>query len=231
MHLIDRAQIEIRKRQRSKMDPVKIRELRESILKTGLLHPIVVLRQGAVYTLAAGERRLTAIDEIQKSKSNFICDGQVVAPSFVPVTFLDIDHSLEGLMVAEFDENEYREPLPWQDRVQALAMLHEMRKSKDPTQTFIDTGKELVKKDSSVSNPKYAAKQVREAAVVAEHLEDPKVAGARNASEAFSIILKQEEEKARAALARRRIKNAASSAPDLRIIHGDMREVMRRRRD
>lgn len=229
MHLIPRNQIEVRKRQRSEINPVKLRELRESITKTCLIHPVVVWKEGETYVLVAGERRLTAIDAIQKEGGKFSCDNEEILPGFVPCTFLNLNSSAEVSMQVEFDENEHREPLEWKDRVQALATLHQMRKAANPEQTFKATGEEIVKREGK-TDAVWAGKQVREATALVKHLDDPKIAGARNASEAYSLLLKREEETARAALARHRIKKAAGAtgteAPPLTIRQGDLREVL-----
>lgn len=49
---------------RSEFDPVKLRELAESIRESGLLQPIVVRLEGSRFVLVAGERRLRAVRDV-----------------------------------------------------------------------------------------------------------------------------------------------------------------------
>src|SRR5689334_19920043 len=119
MRLIPRESIIVSNRQRTDLDPKALGDLRSSIEARGLLHPPVVARNPlGGYNLVAGERRLRVIDLIAEGSGVFQCNLTVVSPGEVPVTFVE-DLSPSDLFALEFEENELREPLSWQDRMKA----------------------------------------------------------------------------------------------------------------
>lgn len=229
MRLIPRERIVIPdKRQRSKMDPIKLRELRESILSPkGLLQPPVVQKnaENGEYILVAGGRRLTVIDQIQANDGIFSCDGQVVTPGEVPVIFIDELLPADELFEAELDENLRREELPWPDVSRALSDLHKLRKSENPKQTMVETATEVATRAGAKSQPA-TFERLRKAVVIAEHLDNPKIAAARNSTEAYNLILKSEEEKLRSILTRRQQKLAPNTSPLLEVRHGDCLSIL-----
>lgn len=214
--------IEVRTRQRSKIDPGPLTELREAILATGLLHPPVVWKDGDRFVLCAGERRFRAIEQLAKAKLSFICNNEIIPPGIIPVTLLSELLDESGRHLAELNENIVRVDLHWSDRCQALAQYHELMKAK--TAPGVRHGTEATAKqliaehpslqgsasiDSAVHN---LGSAIKEAVVVAAALSDPKVSGARNAREAYAQVLKKQEDKLLAELARRSIVSAPEKA-------------------
>lgn len=209
MRIIQRSAIDVRDRQRTERKNATISDLKASILTKGLLHPPVVYAEAERYVLVAGETRLLALDSIAEDKLGFLCDGVLITPGEVPITLLS-DLSPADLFEAEFEENEFREPLDWRDRAKALAKLHELRQTANPKQTFAATAEDLLSRSSGqvagFTKPDKLATRVREATVIAAHLSNPKIANARNASEALAAILKTEGEALEAELIRRNVK-------------------------
>jgi len=213
MRIVSRELISIGDRQRKERKANAVSDLKASILSKGLLHPPVVCAEGSRYVLVAGETRLSALDAIAGDKCTYLCDGVSILPGETPVTLI-ADLSAADLFEAEFEENEFREPLSWQDRAQALAKLHTLREALNPKQTYSATAQELLEKSggsvSGFTQPSKFATRVREATVIAKHLHDPKIANARNATEALAAILKKESEAVEAELIRRNMKRSVT---------------------
>lgn len=223
MRIIDYSKVIVRERQRKKIATAPLNELKESILGRGLINPPVVYPlEDGTYLLTAGERRYRAIGLIHKESKTFKCDTQTIGIGEFPVTFTDLE-TLLGQKEAELDENIIRVDLSWQEKAEALADIHKLRLAENPKQTFVETGRELASK-SGTGNPTHIGTKIRESLVIAEHLDNPAVANARTASEAHTIILRQEEEKVLAELSRRR--QAKMVNPDIVMRLGDSLELM-----
>jgi site-specific DNA-methyltransferase (adenine-specific) len=222
--------IEIRKRQRKEISTPQLNELKESILTTGLLHPPVCWFDSTTQTwvLTAGERRMTAIRKIFEEKKSFRYSGEIFFQC-VPVTQLGDYLDSVGRFEAELAENVFRVDLDWPDRMKAFADLHALRQLQNPKQTKEDTGHELINrgvfKTPSDGTAGSAARTISQAVIIAEHLDNEKVANARNPAEALQTIYRMQEEKALAALARRGLAVATTPAA-LEIRQGDLLDVL-----
>lgn len=213
MAIVDLSKIEIRKRQRTTMDPKKLQELQDSIAERGLLHPPVCWHDPDTDTwvLVVGERRLTAMKKLSDLGIEYRHSVFNIQPGQAFITPLspEIDEIIRFEL--EFDENIKREDLTWQDRCKALSALHDMRLAENPKQSLAATGREIAsagvpdRKTGAPISEHAAAENVRTAVIVAKNLNDPLIANARNENEAISLFYKREEEKVRAALARRQL--------------------------
>lgn len=228
MPIVPLSDIEIRRRQRRTIETKPLQELRDSIQERGLMHPPVCWYDTSTskWVLTAGERRLTAINQLADMKVP-VRVGQTECPvGTILVTPLPEAISEIMRFELELDENLRRVDLPWQDRCQALADLHDMRKIQNPTQTYAETGRELVESGMKSTrtgedlDESAAAKQVRRAVIVSQHIHRAAVQNARNENEALQIIYKREEEAALAALARRQTR--ASTTVSLEVRHDDL---------
>jgi site-specific DNA-methyltransferase (adenine-specific) len=128
------------------------------------------------------------------------------------------------MFAVELSENVHRENLSWQDRAAAYAELHTMRLSENPAQTLVDTKKELIEMGAPMKLTTNAS-EIREAQVIADHLDDPKIANARNAREALQLIYKKEEEKIQAVLVKRQLLTLTEK-PSIEIRHGDLLTIL-----
>jgi|SRR5215471_7826469 len=216
--------IEIRGRQRKDIAPGPLNDLMESILKVGLLHPPVCWfdKDTSKWVLSVGERRIRAIQKINTMTPvpAFHCGTRVVIPGHIAIQPLGDYLDEIGRFEAELDENIRREDISWQDRCKALSDLHEMRLKLNPTHTASDTGREIAQKGAAKSEAA-GREQLRVARIISEHLHDEKISGARNAEEALQLIYKAEEEKAVAALVKRRLSDGASNL-SLSIVLGNL---------
>lgn len=246
MQVVKLAQVVVGPRQRKKIDPGPIVELSEDIAKLGLLHaPVVIPRvdldgkiiddqRMPVFELVAGERRFRAIKRLAEQKRSFTHNNGKIEPGFIPVTLFDEALGTNERFEAELSENIHRVEIAWQDRVEALSQLHEMRRCTDHTTTVTSTAAAIVEKQGGLTPAivpsdqpavKAMAEKIKQASVVARHLHNPKIAGARNATEAYNQVLKMQEDDFRAALAR---KNLASMPvkPLIELHHGDLTVVL-----
>lgn len=228
MKILPREKIVVRDRQRTKIESGPLTELRESILSKGLMHPPVVWHDAEAdkWVLIAGERRLRAIDLIFSAGLCFSCDGLTITAGDVPVTEVSELDPI-ALFEAEFDENVIREDLTWQDKTRALAALHAQRKSENPSQTKIDTAREISTRAGGTPglSTESLRKGLQKAIIIADKLDDPAISKARNANEAHALILQKEEAMLRAELARRKL-STSGEKPEIRIICGSMFDVL-----
>lgn len=241
MRIIPRQDLYIsERRQRSKMKREGLNDLKESILSLGLMQPPIVnwALEGKTLVphLIAGARRLTVIDEIQADGLLFHCNGNLISPGEVPT--LDIGElDATQLFEAELSENVIREQLDWADEMRAIAELHRMRKANNPEQTVTQTAKELAalarpEASGAQSAPGNSAgggvstyrQKVSQAITIAAHLDEPEIAKARNAKEAFQLVLKREHATYEAELLRRKGTAATSIKCDMR--HGNMLDIL-----
>lgn len=221
MNFADLSSIQVSARQRTKMAPAALSELAASIVKLGLLHPVVLSPlPGGRLSLVAGERRLRAMEKLHSDEVYFSCGDFIVPPNQIPYLLVS-DLSDQQLMEAELEENILREELSWQDRVRALDTIHRVRVESNPKQTVIETATELVEKsgDGSIDHTR---EQIARAQIINQHLDDPEVASARNQTEAWDKIRRKAESTLHAEMARR---HDAEQTPHL-LIHGDAFEEL-----
>ena len=233
MQLVPLANVEVRSRQRSTIATGPLNELKDSIKTVGLLNPPVCWHDPETqsWVLVAGERRLKAIQDIRHENHSFMCGGTIVSPGEIPVTPLGDYLDATGRFEAELDENVKRQDLEWPDRCRAYAALHTMRLSQNPQQTVHDTAKELQQKANlavdSDGGARSAHKLITESLTIVKHLDNPKIALARNQAEALQLIYKQEEEKVLAALVKRQIAQLPSGGKlDIEIRHADLFDLL-----
>lgn len=232
MLIIDRANLDISpNRQRKEVPKAHVLALKTSILDQVLLHaPVVQPVAGGRFLLVAGECRTRAIDEIAASGRSFIYNRTQFPPGRMPVVLVDEALSELSRGKLELAENVDRAELPWQDRVQALAFLHTLRVSEDPSQTVSDTARELIaaqSKETQLGNvPVANLSQVREnvtrATIISDHLSDPAIAKARNATEAFNLVMLKQTKAFEAELISRGKKKITS----IEVRHGSMLEIL-----
>jgi site-specific DNA-methyltransferase (adenine-specific) len=165
-------------RQRREFDEQQIRDLANDIGRNGLIHPIVLRDDGK--TLAAGERRLRALSLLH---TPFYCGGIVFDPGFAPTLRLHDCSPLE-LEEIELHENILRVNLTWQERNDAIARLHRLRSAQNPQQTISETAAEVQGGEAAGAQ----ITRVSDALIIAQHLDDPEIAAAKNEKEALNLI-------------------------------------------
>lgn len=191
-------------RQRQEFDEEAMQELTDSIEARGLMHPPVMRIEGQDLVLVAGERRLKAIQQLHELGMSFQCDGEDVPEGLVPYTLLG-ELSLLEAEEAELDENLKRKDLTWQEHAAATARLHNLRQRQaiervnkvtaldaeaelpSPVHTIADTAKELLGRSDGAYQD-----QIRKEVIVAKHLDNPLIAKAKSADEAFKILKRVE---------------------------------------
>jgi site-specific DNA-methyltransferase (adenine-specific) len=182
-------------RQRRDFDPETLTDLANSISSLGLLHPIVVRETPEGLVLVAGERRLRALETIWLVGDGCRHNGRDFGPNEVPYVTLGELSPLEA-EEAELDENLKRRDLTWQERSEALSRLHRLRHEQaalvGQSHQIADTLREIETTDYSTD---------RKAILLADHLSNPLVAGAKNEKEAFKVLKRQEDRAKSEALA------------------------------
>lgn len=204
IHYIDITSITVGERHRKMFAARPLAELKRSILlPVGLLHPVVVREIGENhYELVVGERRLRAISEIAADEHTFYFAGLEVGIGMIPAIIADPNLTDADIREAELDENIRREDLVWQERVAAIAELHELRKTQNPSQTYADTSREITPPIDSLDpddlpHPetitRQSATRIANAELIAQHLDDEDVANAQSEREALRIVTQKIE--------------------------------------
>src|SRR5690606_10058663 len=148
-----------------------IDELAASIAARGLIHPIIVTRDG---NLVAGERRLTAVRSL--------------GWTHIPVQFVD-EVDPNELRAIELEENVKRVDLTWQEQCLAVAAYHEARQAMEKDWTVTKTADALGVSESFVTRQSQVAEALRKG--------NTRVAEADRYSTALNIV-QREAERARA---------------------------------
>ena len=194
-------------RQRKNFDAKSLVELGESIVRNGLFHA-VVLREVrhptdekiVEFILVSGERRLRAIKDLAELGSTFKHDNEEVAAGCIPyITLGELDEL--GREEAELEENVRRADLSWQERAAATARLALLRGKQSaqlglPAPTVLDIALE-VRDSASGSSQETTRREI----IVAAHLDDPEVAGAKSVDDGFKILRRKEDTSKRIQLA------------------------------
>ena len=230
------ADIHIGDRQRKAFDESSLFELTKSIASNGLLHPIILNEEGGKLYLVAGGRRLRALQMITDGQGfapHVTCyrhDGEKVPEGHVPYILVNTFPSESqhiDLREAELAENLHREDLTWQERIAALDELHKLRQAQNPKQSVADTARGLASvpvetpaTDSKIAN---ARREVSRARIIAPYLDDPAVAGASSAHQAFNVVAAKVEAEFMAELERR----GATAATAHTLIQGDLHIELR----
>jgi len=157
---IDRA-----KRQRREITDID--ELAASIAARGLIHPILIRRDGE---LVAGERRYTAVKQLGWTN--------------IPVQFTD-ELDPGELQLIELEENIKRVDLPWQEECDAVSRYHKIKQTADPKWTIDDTAAALNK----------SSRSLREQIEVQKAIDSKKIdpAKANNFTSARNFVRRAEE--------------------------------------
>lgn len=188
MRIVAISDIDVGDRQRTAMKPAEVEKLRESILRSGLIHPLLVNTNGADrLSLIAGERRLTAISAITEP---YVHGSEIIQPGFVPVTEAS-ELSEVARKELELDENLLREDLSWKDRARAIADLHGLREAERGEQSVRATAEEIA---ATTGRPLSSMQsEVSRSLFVAQHLNNPKVAKASSLKDAQNILSREFE--------------------------------------
>jgi len=190
MKTIHLDEIKVGERQRKTFRNQAINQLKISIHTKGLLHAIVLRKEGSEYFLVAGERRIRAVRRLGDEEMFYSHDGHLILPYEIPY-ILVTDLSEVQIHDAELQENIIREELTWQERAAAIDALNELRRAKNPKQTFIDTAVEL--QGGEEQSVKTLTDEVSRAVIIAEHLDDPNVQRAESERKAFVIVQRKIE--------------------------------------
>jgi site-specific DNA-methyltransferase (adenine-specific) len=226
---VSRHDVIVPPRQRREIPQSSLNELKDSILENSLLHAPVVQAKAGKYILVAGERRLRAIDALAAEGKDFTYNKISFPPLTLPVVL--IDEAINDIQRAEIElaENVVRLDLPWQDRVAALAYIHNMRKLDNPNQSIADTVRAIAaERIGELAGPQGGAaestlmRSIRQATIINDHLSNPEIAKARNATEAFNLIVSNEQRAFEAELIRRGQRKSVT----IEVRHGSLLEIL-----
>lgn len=189
-------------RQRQAFDAEALVELMSSIQTVGLLHPIIVRASEEGPVLVAGERRIRAIKDIFALGGSYKFEGDLMVNAIglkdpmeyniIPAIELGELTELEW-SEAEFDENDKRENVTWQERASSTLRIQRLRILQSKARgidlpTVADIALEV-----RGSSEGFFQEATRRELIVANHFSDPEVASAKSLDEAFKNLKKKEE--------------------------------------
>ena len=192
MKLIPLAEIRISPdRQRRLFDAARLHEFADNIQQRGLLHPILLREVAGQFVLVAGERRLRAVTDLAGLGGQIRHDSQEVPLGQIPYTLIT---ELDPLAYeeAELDENIHRESLTWQERAAAHSRLKALREAQALSAGTAPPSTASIALEVRGSAEGIHQETTRREIIVAAHLHNPEVAGAKSVDEAFKILKKQE---------------------------------------
>lgn len=188
-------------RQRREFDMDALQDLQVSIQESehGLLHPLVVRKDGTKLVLVAGERRLRAIREIYELGGVFRHGGVLVPVGQVPVVDLGELPPLAAFE-AELEENIRRKDLTIVEAAQATAQLFDLRSKQAAAKgqslpTSADLAREIFDIPETKPSGELGSAQaaVKNQLLVAKHASNPEVRKATSLREAVNIIKKADQ--------------------------------------
>jgi DNA modification methylase len=201
MQLVAREKIRIRpNRQRKEFDSQSLTDLAQSIEFKQLMHAPVLREEGGEYVLVAGETRIKAMENIWLLGGTFKFNNNEVPAGMVPYVTMGQLTELEA-EEAELDENLKRKDLTWAENAAAMARLHSLRSRQAQDAGRIHTVADTAMEVKGRSDGAYQ-EAVRRDIIIANHLNNPAIAKAKDANEAFKILKRQESVQANTKLAK-----------------------------
>ena len=170
---------------REDLDETSLQELVESFKNVGQITPIVIERSGQ---LVAGRRRLEAARRL----------GWTTIRAEYRDSLTELDRR-----IVEFDENDKRRQLSWQEAARAIAEIHTLKKSTGTNWTASDTAAILGLSEGKVS----------EDLVLAGYLSNERVANRPSRRGALDAFKRERELILVRELARRRAENLGLGTP------------------
>lgn len=211
-------------RQRRLFDAAKMHEFSDGIARRGLLHPVILRKEGDSFLLVAGERRLRACTDLADLGQEIRHDGQSVPLGHIPYTLLE---ELDPIAYeeAELEENIHREDLTWQEQAAAVARLSALRAKIADSRGEAPPTVAAIALEVRGSSEGVNQETTRRELIVARHLDNPEVRGAKTVDEAFKVLKRQEAATKARDLGER--VGRTFSADVHKAIHGDSIEWLR----
>lgn len=182
---------------RARKDFGDLSGLADSLAQLGSISCIVLSRKedNTGFTLIVGERRLRAA---QKNGITELSHGSILEPGKVGFLFRD-EVPEHVLREAELDENMYRLKPKWQEDVELVARVHELKREK------FGTNKWGTRQTAELLGKGYGRTEVSKALRIAKLLraDDKEVIACENMDHAMALLFRRKEEEALAELHRR----------------------------
>lgn len=192
MRLLKLSEVKIKpNRQRKEFDPTALEELKNSIELVGLQHAITVRDEEDIIYLVGGESRLKVITDMHELGVKFRYNNNLVPNGYIPTVTLGELNELEA-EEAELDENIKRKDLTWQEKSAALARLKTLREKQAALEGKVHTVADLAMEVKGRSDGSYQ-NNIRKELIVAKHLNNPVIAKAKSADEAFKLLKREQQ--------------------------------------
>lgn len=186
--------------------------LKDSLLRLGSIHPILLSRQNGTgrYDLIVGGRRIRTLKELKVEK---LYHGSVLNPEKFGFLFED-EVPPDRRKEAELDENLFHLKTKWQEDCCIIADLHELKLQQNDLKWGVVQTAQLLGKGYGRTNVNYAVR-------IAERLraDDEDFMACDNMSDAIALLVKRKEEAALAELQRRTVSSIDTTSLDSFLEH------------
>lgn len=207
---------------RREFDQNALDDLEKSIRQIGIINPPTARKVNGEFVLSTGERRLRAMKQIIAMGDRVPLVGGALAPiDHIPIV-LHEELSNDDLIQVELEENVLRRDLTWQERTKGYADLHALRQVQAEGDGADYTIKATATELAGGEPTGEFQRTVSQALVLAKHLDNPVIAGAKNEKEALNLLKKDMEKTFLAELG----ELAEKSTSRHTLIHGNAREVL-----
>jgi DNA modification methylase len=179
-------------RQRKEYPRDKMQTLIESIAEHGLFNALVLRVEGDSYVLAQGGRRHRALSELLALESSLRYDNEVLPKGLVPYVSLGDLDPLEREVV-ELEENIQREQLTWKEQAAATARISAIRSAQAERTGKPAPGTVAIAEEVRGADSGRALQDTRRELIIAQHLHDPDVAGAKSLDEGWKVLKRKEQ--------------------------------------
>lgn len=198
-HTVELSAISVNRDGRQRVNVDDIDTLADSIRRLGLIHPIVITRDGV---LVAGERRLTACG--------------VLGHTHIACQYVD-ELEPATLHAIELEENIKRKDLSWQDQCDAILRYYELRQATEPEISQEQIAHAIGISQNHLAQSLSVAMEIKNGNAM--------VASAPKFSTARGIVQRANERKDEEALIElRKLPSIITpQAPRVSVIHGDFR--------
>lgn len=182
---------------RKEFDDLVIEDMACSIYREGLHHAILLSVKNNVFTLVAGETRLRAMKLLKDCGLTFYHNQIEIDSDKVPYTLLRETDDAVLAFEAELNENLKRKDLTWQEQVVATNKLHELRVAEygesgrgvnDSRWNIKKTAEEIASRKTGRKANNADITRTQEALLIAQHMDDPFVAAAKDQNHALKVI-------------------------------------------
>lgn len=194
VHSVDVRRLVVPKdRQRQEFKAEDIVKLANSISQVGLIQPVVVRTESnGDAVLVAGERRVRALQYVWNFGQKVKCGALVYDEYQIPCIYQGEMDPVDAFQM-ELEENIKRNDLTWQERSAACGKLRELLTERAIANNEAPPSTADIALEIRGGEEGRVFDETRKELIVSKYLDDPDIARAKTADDAFKILKRKEE--------------------------------------